>query len=127
MEVQHQFRAITSVSLQAKVNCLWSSSAGRWTGAADPALPGWRGCHDVTGAWEFQQVSHGGWKEEFSMGQELEEKSKVALCGLTEGAALLQCKGDWRRVLLHLWWHEAGTKRCTNPNLYFRPLANSPV
>lgn len=36
------------------------------------------------------------------MGQEQRGKAKAALCELTGGSALLKCKGEWRRVVLHL-------------------------
>lgn len=74
------------------------------------------------GAWEFHQVSHGGWKVEFSMGQEQGGTVEVALTG---GAALLQHKGDWGQVPLHLWWHRTGIQDAQPQILYFKPLANS--
>lgn len=99
-EVQLQFRATTSDNLQLRRSTAFDPV--QLGDELEQQNPQCQTEKDVMmWAGRFQQVSHGGLKEEFSIGQEQGGKAKAALCGLTE-AALLKCKGDWRRVVLHL-------------------------
>lgn len=126
MEVQFQFRAATSVSLQPeKVKYHTFNSAGTAAGAAQPQC---QAVEEVRMWWGTRISPSFTWRvkegifHRMGTGRELKW---LCVCALTGGAAPLQPKGDWGQVPYHLWWHGTGVQDSQPQILYFKPLANA--
>lgn len=122
MEVQFQFRAATSVSLQPeKVKCHGSNSAGTAAGAAQPQC---QAVEEVRMWWGTRISPSVTWRVKEGIFHRMGTGRKRWSGSVCVHWQEEQPKGDWGQVPHHLWWHGTGVQDSQPQILYFKPLAN---